>query len=102
MAVFIGGAESPSLELAEADAVTYRCKITSLGASSLQRGQAAPVTAADMHECSMEMLKLSQEFPGTRYVHTGEMFYITSGMAELVRSLQRDCWRKYENSISGL
>lgn len=59
-------------------------------------------TAADVCECRMEMLTLRQEFLGTCNVHIREMFYITPGMVYLVWSLQRDCWRKYENSISGL
>lgn len=51
-------------------------KIASLGMSSLQQGQMAPVTAADIHECSMETLKLMQEFLGTHNIHIREMFYI--------------------------
>lgn len=51
-------------------------KIASLGMSGLQRGQMAPVTAADTHERSMETLKLMQEFLGTHNVHIREMFYI--------------------------
>lgn len=48
--------------------------------SGLQRGQMAPVTAADTHERSMETLKLMQEFLGTHNVHIREMFYIIWGM----------------------
>lgn len=41
-----------------------------------EQGQTAPVSAADICECSMETLKLSQEFLGTHNVHIREMFYI--------------------------
>lgn len=70
--------------------------------SGLQQGQTAPVAAADTRECSMETLKLSQEFLGTHNVHIREMFYIIWGMVYLVQALQRDYWRNYKKRISGL
>lgn len=39
-------------------------------------GQTAPVTVADIRECSMGVVKLIQEFLGTHNIHIREMFCI--------------------------